>query len=433
MKTTISQLITTALKYRTIRVKIRNATSTLNPVDIVTPVGISDIKEEWIKKVQNGVFTNPHFEYNQELLDNAIALRPELEKLRSELNSLPAPGDYASQFILEQIGIVLEDGIGTTYLAEAIKNGRDNDSADIIAQKYGLPSDESVSNAIEIVLNNDAKNKFEHDIKQNHPYPQTNLDVLNGKKLEAKEIKDIFEWTMKSYPMAESWPVVITDRCTSIDVRDKSSYGHPVIVIPENRKVTGMELAKLAGHEIECHWRCSVNAGLIGCLKADDELLYEGLAAVKDKNFSRRYLEKFEINSVYYILAMHEAMSGYSFEKVAKIIYDYLPECLGDKKAAITWRYTYRVFRGITNPENPDGYAFTKDRAYYEGWRYARDLIDEGKEAYLNFSTLGRKSIERLMDLIDVEDIEAHVVNDRNLQEKSLEKILRCLNYNGSN
>ena len=211
MKTTISQLVTTALKYRTIRVKIRSATSTLNPVDIVTPVGISDIKEEWIKKVQNGVFTNPHFEYNQELLDNAIALRPELEKLRSELSSLPAPDDYASQFILEQIGTVLEDGIGTTYLAEAIKNGRDNDSADIIAQKYGLPSDESVSNAIEIVLNNDAKNKFEHDIKQNHPYPQVNLDVLNGKKLEAKEIKDLFEWTMKGYPMAESWPVVITD------------------------------------------------------------------------------------------------------------------------------------------------------------------------------------------------------------------------------
>ena len=429
-KTTIEKLNTAAKKYAKIREEIRTAISTLNPVEVVTPINVGDEKKAWLEKAKNGVFTNPHFEYNQQLLDETIALRPRLIELLDRLMSIPATDDVAEQFVLKQLEFALRDGIGTTYLAEAISEGNDNDSADAVVKKYGLPTEVNVEDALEIAKNNDAKNKFEHKVAQEHPYPKNNLEVMTDKshELEAKEIKDMFLWTMKDYP-ANSWPVIIDDTATSIDVRDKSSYGQPVIVIPTKRKVTGMKLAELIGHEIESHWRSSVNAEKIGALKCDDELVYEGLAVYKDKLFNRRYLETFELNNAYYVVSISEATKGKSFEEVSKIIFDLLPESLGDSRYTKAWMYTYRVFRGITNAENPEGYAFTKDRAYFEGWRYAKSLEEQGKYDYLSFSTLNQTSFERLMEIIDIEDVKAHAVLDLNLQEKSLEKILKCITY----
>lgn len=427
-KTTIGKLNTAAKKYGKIREEIRTAIATLNPVEVVTPVNVKEEKEAWLAKAKSGVFTNPHFEYNQQLLDETIALRPQLIELLDRLKALPKTDDVAEQFVLEQLEFALRDGIGTTYLAESISEGKDSDSADAIVKKYGLPTEINAEDALEIAKNNDAKNKFEHSVIQSHPYPKASLEVMTTKELEAKEIKDMFLWTMKDYP-ANSWPVIIDDTATSIDVRDKSSYGQPVIIIPTKRKVNGMKLAELIGHEIESHWRSSVNAEVIGALKCDDELVYEGLAVYKDKLFNRKYLETFDLNNAYYVVSISEAIKGKSFEEVSKIIFDLLPESLGDSKYTKTWLYTYRVFRGITNTENPEGYAFTKDRAYFEGWRYAKSLEEQGKYDYLSFSTLNQTSFEHFMEIVDIEDVKAHAVLDLHLQESCLEKIYKCITY----
>ena len=406
-KTTIGKLNTAAKKYGKIREEIRTAIATLNPVEVVTPVNVKEEKEAWLAKAKSGVFTNPHFEYNQQLLDETIALRPQLIELLDRLKALPKTDDVAEQFVLEQLEFALRDGIGTTYLAESISEGKDSDSADAVVKKYGLPTEINAEDALEIAKNNDAKNKFEHSVIQSHPYPKASLEVMTTKELEAKEIKDMFLWTMKDYP-ANSWPVIIDDTATSIDVRDKSSYGQPVIVIPTKRKVTGMKLAELIGHEIESHWRSSVNAEKIGALKCDDELVYEGLAVYKDKLFNRKYLETFDLNNAYYVVSISEAIKGKSFEEVSKVIFDLL---------------------GITNTENPEGYAFTKDRAYFEGWRYAKSLEEQGKYDYLSFSTLNQTSFEHFMEIVDIEDVKAHAVLDLHLQESCLEKIYKCITY----
>ena len=192
-----------------------------------------------------------------------------------------------------------------------------------------------------------------------------------------------------------------------------------------------MKLAELIGHEIECHWRSSVNAELIGALKCDDELIYEGLAALKDKTFNRDYNGTFNLNSAYYIIAINEATRGTCFADIAKTIYNYLPDSTKNKEAK-AWLYTYRAMRGITDTENPSGYAFTKDRAYFEGWLYAKMLEIHGKTSYLSFSTLNQKSFERLMEIVDIEDIEASAFMDRDVQSRSIEKLLKNSSYLGT-
>ena len=157
-KTTIGKLNTAAKKYGKIREEIRTAIATLNPVEVVTPVNVKEEKEAWLAKAKSGVFTNPHFEYNQQLLDETIALRPQLIELLDRLKALPKTDDVAEQFVLEQLEFALRDGIGTTYLAESISEGKDSDSADAVVKKYGLPTEINAEDALEIAKNNDAKN-----------------------------------------------------------------------------------------------------------------------------------------------------------------------------------------------------------------------------------------------------------------------------------
>ena len=52
--------------------------------------------------------------------------------------------------------------------------------------------------------------------------------------------------------------VTVDEKTTSIDVRDKSAKG-PTVFIPKQKKMNGIELLKLIGHEIEGHARQSIN------------------------------------------------------------------------------------------------------------------------------------------------------------------------------
>ena len=435
-KTTIKKLATSAARFRRIHEKVHDAIVAINPVEIVTPENANEEKATWIKKAKNGIFDNPVFTYNQKHLDNIIALRPQLERLRSELETTSCPpdprdphGHVANQFILEHFRTAIEDAIDTTFLAEAIKNGKDDVSKSIIEKKYGYPSKDSFEKALAIVKNNYENNCFEHTVEQSKIRQRANLDSLINTEFDAKEIKRMFKWAMDSYPNTEAWPIVISDDYTSIDVRDKSAFGYPIIAIPKSRKVNGMKLAELIGHEIECHWRSSVNANLIGALKCDDELIYEGLAVLKDKNFNLKYLGTINFNSAYYIFSMQKALIGKSFGEVGKAIFDCLPECVSDAKAQKAWMYTYRIFRGITDTKNPHGYAFTKDRAYYDGWHYVKELQENGKADYLNFSTLSQKTFERLMQIVDVDNIRNNVIVDKNIQDNALGLIRKDLPY----
>ncbi|MBP5511936.1 DUF1704 domain-containing protein [Candidatus Saccharibacteria bacterium] len=421
-QTTIYELRLAAKQFYEIREEIKKATSDLNPVEIVTPINVKTEKKKWIRHAKQNFFNNPHFEYDLVLLEKAIAKRPLLNQLLEKLESMkPDQSSIAEHFVWEQLHFALCDGIGTTYLAEAIKKGDNDDTADAVAKKYGLPSEDHIDFAFQIARNNIVKNRLDYSVFRSAVIPKGDGLSEAKQKLGADFIKEMFDWTMQRYNI-KPWPVIIDDKCTSIDVRDKSQFGEPVVVVPTTRQVTGIKLAELIGHEIECHWRSSANAESIGALKCDDELIYEGLAALKDKSFNRDYCGTFNLNSIYYIIAMDTAMNCESFAETAHAVYTILPSSIEDREAK-AWMYTYRVFRGISDTDNPNGYAFTKDRAYFEGWLYAKELEAANKASYLSFSTLNQRSFERLMEIINIDDLEKNVSLDCNLQEQTIDII----------
>lgn len=420
--TTIVDLKRAKVKYYSLIQRVRDAISTLNPVEVVTPTNVAEEKKKWIERVHVGIFTNPYFRYNVPLLEKTISRRERLIGLSSELSSIVAEGE-AEQFVLDQLKQVVRDGIDTTILAESILFGCDDESAEITLRKYGLPAEEDVHLALNYALSNLHFDEFEQKVDSGMcPYSTEDIELLSTKCFNAEGIRDMFDWAMLQY--GKCWPIEINPDCTSIDVRDKSVAGHPVIVIPVKREVSGLKLAELIGHEIECHWRSSVNASLIGVLKSDDELVYEGLAALKDKEYNRNYCGTFNLNSAYYMIAMNEAMQSKCFARVGGIIHDHLPISLGQSRAAKAWLYTYRVFRGITDTENASGYAFTKDRAYFEGYRFAKQLLADGKADYLAFSTLNKSALERLMSILSIDDIRNSVMLDKDIQAASLQQML---------
>ena len=415
-KENFSQLIQRASK----------AVSTLNPVEVVTPINVTEEKKKWIDKVRKGYFVNPRFRYNRHLLEKVVSRHRMLYSIFSELDSVMPDGE-AESYILDQLKKVVRDGIDTTILANSILYESDDVSMEVILRKYGLPDEENVHLANNYILSNLVRNEFEQRVvSEISMHSKAEIDFLEKKTFNAEGIKEMFDWAMLQYSMR--WPIVITSDYKSIDVRDKSSVGHPVIVIPAGRKVSGLKLAELIGHEIDCHWRSSLNAFSIGLLKSDDELVYEGQAVIKDKKFNRDYRGSSNLDHAYYMAAMNEAMQSKCFARVGGTIYDLLPQSLGEKRAEKAWHYTYRVFRGITNSENANGYAFTKDRAYFEGYRLVKKMSGELAERdeldYLNFSTLDRSALEKMMNIISVDDIRNYTIPDKNVQEAFLRHIL---------
>ena len=430
-KLKIEDLRLAAINLRTTRDYVKEAISTLNPVEIVTPTNLEIEKKRWIELAKGGIFENPTFLYNTELLDTTIAKRQALLNLNEELLMIePKKPDSAMHFVWECIYAALQDGISTVDLAEAIKNGNDFRAVEEVKKKYGTPKEENIEAAKVVAGVNVGRGDLEErDIDFDPPISLTDRELLSSKDhmLNAEQIKEMFIWAMTQYD-DEPWSVEIADGCSAIDVRDKTSIGHPTIVVPTKRKVTGMKLAELIGHEIECHWRGSKNADLIGALKCDDEFIYEGLAVLKDKAFNKKYCGTLHKNAAYYVLAMNAALKGKSFSDTAEHILNLIPEKTANRVTK-AWTYTYRVYRGITHSANPHSYAFTKDRAYFEGWLYAIELEKSGKADYLSFSTLNQTCFEKFIDLVDIDDVRKNARLDLNIQERSLEKLLRCMNY----
>lgn len=427
----IEDLKLAAINLKASRGYVKEAISTLNPVEVVTPTNLEVEKKRWITLAKAGIFENPIFLYNAKLLDDTIAKRQTLYNLEEELLAIePKESNIAMHFVWDCAYSALQDGISTVELADAIKDGNDFRAGTEVKKKYGEPEIEEIEAAKVAVSVNLGRGDLEaRDVDFDPPISLTNRELLTSKdhELDASKIKEMFTWAMDQYG-TNPWPVEILESCSAIDVRDKSSLGHPIIAVPKKRRVTGLKLAELIGHEIECHWRGSVNAELIGALKCDDEYVYEGIAVLKDKAFSKKYCGTIHKNAAYYMLAINAALKGKSFKDTAEHIFDLIPGSI-ETKATKAWGFTYRAYRGITNPENPHGYAFTKERAYFEGWRYAIKLENEGKADYLSFNTLSKKNFEKFMEIIDIDDVRKHAMTDLNVQERSIEKLLRCMNY----
>lgn len=214
----------------------------------------------------------------------------------------------------------------------------------------------------------------------------------------AEDIKEYFDLALdKGNLRYDNLEVIIDKGVTAIDVRPSDpNYDHPVILIPPDRKVNGVELIQLVAHEIGCHVvqnHYNHKLGLEGLSFGRDwETAQEGFAVrsearIKKAIFGDSAVDfEYDVNRAYYILAMQKIKKGADFGEVYDHIFNLWKEeflAEGDneekseeKASEETKRILRRVIRGMYP------YYFPKDRAYFEGEFMALEIEKEGVDKY---------------------------------------------------
>lgn len=384
--------------------RIAKVAMQLNPVELITPTNAASEKKAFIKTYENGFSVNPSFLYQKGKLRQAVKAGKELEKLLEAYKGLekyyPATklGEAQEAAVKNIILDRINDAIVTSEMAQAILDGDDSALAELSIEKYGAPTCEMFAMAYRAATDEE----FE-EVGQ-PAFDAETIKYLKGQEYDAEEIMYYFTRVLELYGI-EDWIVVIDDKATAIDVRDKNLAGRPMVVIPVNRKVNGMKLLELIGHEIECHLRSSENSRyfwsqiltdeyqpLVPLLaKSDNEFLYEGYAKKNDVCVTG----KDGVPTPNYLLAMDQARRGESFATTFEAIagFEIQNGTKLEKAYSKAWTATYRVFRGATYAKNDvvkNGYLFTKDFAYFGGYHLAT------ADDHLDFSSMALRDVIKL-------------------------------------
>lgn len=390
----------------------------LNLVEMVTPVNATEEKEKWLELARKGLFTDPVFQYNTDLLETVKSRGPRLEKLENEfkrvicelpreangriINKLVFSRRYETKTIIEAATALLRQDVNklkevmyTVYPAMPLLELTDiaGDEALRLAHK----KEDSIVKKHEFALLGD------YDCKK-----------LRSMKIGPEEIRNYFWIVAKQYGIDQTRPIEVSSSAAAIDIRDKSSVG-PIVVVPSDREpVDGLKLLELIAHEIEGHWRASENTQTIlpliggGALKPADETLYEGHAMLIEHQ-AKYMLEgvKKGMAKPWALSTIGLALAEYSFSEAATHLYP-LMQAAGqepgeDELEVRVWKVCSRIYRGLTDTsKNPRGYAFTKDQAYFSGRMLAEDLFDAGLEHLLEFSTLSIRDLETLSQVFKI-------------------------------
>lgn len=329
----------------------------VNVVEMVETLNPETTKQKWIDHAMHGRFENPIFDYDTEKILKIASKEAKVLELFDLVYDY-SPNDLREQFEIEMMLYVLQNLLLTVEIAKSMLLRDDKATAKLVRKKFGSMPD-FVKNLC-----------FEK---------QPEGADLQNKKFDAEGIADAFYLAQDYYGF--NWPIVISDNAVAIDVRDKSEDGKQ-IVIPRSRVVDSSQLLRLIGHEIESHMRGSMNGlvlfGFGGLnMKTDNEELYEGLAMLSDRDFDLWKKGRYQNEPAsYYVQAMKMALDGSCFAEVAKSLWQqrrHEPRSL--EKA---YNIARRVFRGVADTNNPAGYAFTKDLAYYNGLNQAIELEANG-------------------------------------------------------
>lgn len=332
----------------------------MNVIEVIEPINKDQEKAKWLQAAKDGKFTNPNLQYNQDKLREIASFATEISELRAKTVSTDAfylRDSFEKKMLLK----VLDDMFLTARIAKSILEGEDELTKMYVSKKYDFS-----------LLSYDKNADLSSEAVPEKPKNFSSQKSTYG----AEDIASAFQFAQELYGF--KWPIVVSDTAVAIDVRDKSNDGQ-CIVVPSSRKTNADKLLRLIGHEIESHIRSSMNgAELFGYgglgLKTDNEVLYEGLAMLSDCDFDLWSKGCYAGPLIWYLEAIEFALAKHSFAETAEIIFrkrDANHEKNALEKAFNT---TLRVYRGITNCENPSGYAFMKDAGYFIGYSVAKQL-----------------------------------------------------------
>lgn len=371
--------------------QIAGIQASLNLVEMATPKNFKEEKDRWLTATKIGNYPNPTFFYDEERLKTISGYSTLLSTARYQIEAGVTP-EKESERVLKKILLHRFDGesLPITESGASMLLHDDRATCELNHQIYGHPSNTQVIKAYSIV-------------KQDVPVVvrQSRFTKKDQKRLEKmtfidEQIAYWFEEVIALYGF-KGWTIDIGNQYTAIDVRDKNSTGKPMVVIPAGRKVNGLKLLELIGHEIECHLRGSENCKalvmqILGenspllpfvpiIAKSDNELFYEGVAKISDVSINGSA----SLPKPYATIACDCARRGSSFSETAKIIERCRLE-MGEnaedaRKGA--WTTTYRIMRGCTNTA-VGGYNFSKDYIYMSGY----DLACQINENLHNFSSM---------------------------------------------
>jgi hypothetical protein len=396
-------------RFREITRELKELTGTWNPVEVYTadPESIATEKVAFFAALDQGEVHNPELTYSHA---ESMDVDEPYEKLLEMLGEVKATkidkGDRISRVARAALIAKIKDDMATCEMVRGIQRKDEALIKRAITEKY-QPLDDGLLAVAEKTYERDCTPK-DPEQESGGLLTQEEKEYLKETKFKAEEIKAAFIWALEemgihaSDKSADGFQVVIDEKATSIDVRDKSING-PTIFIPTTREVTGKYLLNLLAHEIGSHARQSMNGHRLfeiggGPLKIDDETLYEGLAMRAERNLSTELFgEDASVASAKYTLGIEIASRGGSFTDIYHRIHDVtlheelkiapsadlpppdeIPEKIREKAKAEGWRVAYRVMRGHTDMSNPEGYAMTKDLAYLRGQEIDRELQEVG-------------------------------------------------------
>lgn len=409
--------------------------SKINVVEMVTAVNHNAERDRWLEQARQGKFTIPKLQYNRDLLQevssnydrltNAVA--PKL-RLAQALLSNDAVGNTLRGLSQAR----LQNVTAAVNLAESLLKGKAIEATRQITALYGLPNSHSLQQARQAIEDRKA-GKIPRCKKI--MLTESGRQQLQAIKLDAEAVRQIFLWAAKEYGFSVMRPVVVSNQVTAPDVRDVSSEGS-IVVIPVDYQTNGLDVVPLTVHEVGCHWRDSENMQRLlpllggGNLKPMDELLYEGHAVAEGTKTKLR-LQGFmrPRRQLYYPIAIRLAyqkqlMFHETAQELLKIIRsddEPLEQTLDD-----VWRVTYRVYRGNPHLEVRNGYAYTKDRAYFGGKVLAEELEQAGVGHLLEYGTLTLSDLTLLASQFDLHPAAGMPFpDDPLLAERLCEKLLR--------
>lgn len=387
---------------RKIASEIGHITGKWNPVEILTPdaENCKDEKSKFFESFLKQQTYNPQFEYLYALSIDAMTAKRQLINVFDRLCTFKSK-NRTEEITVKALRKKMRDDFATCELLLGIQTRDQHRIASAIDFKYEDLSPQLYLSSL-----------YDYHYKTKKITTSDEKGILNDEEKKflksitcgPEEIKKAFEWALTQYDLLRTdtnkkgYVVIIDDKATSIDVRDKSIKGS-TIFIPRTRRAKADKLLELMTHEIEGHVRQSMNGQELftfggGILKIDDEMLYEGLAKRYDERFRRKFFgyKKFTPHP-YFTFAIQKVQRGVSFYNIFEEQLDMrlhvklkkepdhdLPPLVNiDDKMLIrcmenSWNTTLRVIRGHTNTRNPKGFTMTKDIAYLKGWLVDRDL-----------------------------------------------------------
>ena len=218
------------------------------------------------------------------------------------------------------------------------------------------------------------------------------------------------------------YDVDIDSKYTAISVNAFSASGKSVIGIPASRKVSGLKLIELIGHELDCHYRSAMSTrsyfhslfGIFGSghplvplvpllSHSVNETLSEGLAKMSDV----KVLGRAGLPRPYQVLAINHARHGYNFEETMEYVIELYRQGKKSEDASLrgAFFHTYRVFRGWADTSSRCGLVSPQSKIYLSGFTTILNNLnwseavgsDESFLSLLRYSTLTLEEIDVLV------------------------------------